>query len=360
MAAWEPCSGGTLPGLSCERLVVPGYTPEWTSYAAIGVDTTHAGAPLVALEYAYDYYGPKRRTHVLWVRLSDLAIVAKLTGDEAAGGCFPDAPRVAPGVLVASVSRSTGAVAGKDGMRSGFVALTDSGGGKPTILASAPFHGQSQYIATSDGIYGQLANETSSGMYRANGADPQGTPVVAPGYSRAFPLGALGPDFLVDLQDAGYVGVGLFRPTVGFQPIIPPSRATDQGGFNLGGDGAQLVWTQLRQQTGPYQFAVRDVVTAPYATSPEAIASTTRRLTAARGGSTSHPWAVGCGLASQRWELETQVVRLVDGASWVYGGTDAALPVTPGAITCDHIYGTMDDGSVVRVRLDSVGPFVPP
>lgn len=76
---------------------------------------------------------------------------------------------------------------------------------------------------------------------------------------------------------------------------------------------------------------------------------------ASAGGLASSPWAVGCGLAAQRWELTVQVVRLSDGAHWVIEDPVHKTSFGPRAITCEHIYGTLDNGPLMRLRVDKLG-----
>ena len=116
-----------------------------------------------------------------------------------------------------------------------------------------------------------------------------------------------------------------------------------------------MVWTDQRKRIGEFKFATNDVFAAPTTTSPTAIAASQRRLTKAAGGHANSPWAVGCGLAAQRWELTVQVVRLSDGAFWLLEEPAAKSAFTPGAITCEHIYGSLDNGQLMRIRVDQLG-----
>lgn len=166
----------------------------------------------------------------------------------------------------------------------------------------------------------------------------------------------------MNLQASGYPGYGLYNPSVGFQPLLPPSPKLDRGASNLGGDGAVYVWTDQQKKGKEFTFTVNDVFTAPATTSPETLAATSRRITkAASARGTSSPWAVGCGYAAQRWEYLLQVVRLSDGASWRYElGDGVHIFFGPRAITCEHIYGTIDTGESARIRLDKLGEPLPP
>ena len=161
--------------------------------------------------------------------------------------------------------------------------------------------------------------------------------------------------FIIALERSGYPGVALYNPVAGFQPLLPPSPESDSGARSLGTDGNAMVWTNGQTRTGEFKFATNEVFTAPYTISPTALSQTRRRVTKADGGGSSTPWSVGCGYAAQRWGKGLQIVRLSDGATWRPIPVGVKYSLSPGAITCEHIYGALDGGGVARIRLDTLG-----
>jgi hypothetical protein len=361
--AWAPCPSGTLDGLACERLSIAGYDESagWLIGTTVRPDTTNGGAPLVVTGAVMDFYQPPlTRAHWWWLDMGTLSAKVELASDRSKGTCYADLPRVAPGRIVADVDQSKESREGGGAFSftgaSGFVTLTDGAAGAIEYLASDPFQGGSIYTATSDGVYGRLLSNTSGGLYRAEGKKTDGLAINTSPFGSAFPLSGLGPLFVIDLQTQGYAGMGLYTVAEGFRPFLPPSPEQDRGAFNLGSDGATMVWTDMRKKISEYRFAENDVFAAPYTTSPSTIATTGRRLTKAFSAkSVREPWAVGCGLAAQRWELTVQVVRLSDGAHWVIEDPVHKTSFGPRAITCEHIYGTLDNGPLMRLRVDKLG-----
>jgi hypothetical protein len=55
------------------------------------------------------------------------------------------------------------------------------------------------------------------------------------------------------------------------------------------------------------------------------------------------------------------IVRLSDGAAWMLAGTDPmTYTMEPVGLTCDEVFFADPLNRVVRVRLDSLGPGLPP
>ncbi|MCA9586570.1 MAG: hypothetical protein KC657_14535 [Myxococcales bacterium] len=133
---------------------------------------------------------------------------------------------------------------------------------------------------------------------------------------------------------------------------------------DIGTDGTDLVWMDGRGRTSPTgPYDTYTVMTSPFATQPSQLVE--RRLRSEEGPAFgSAPFVVGCGHAA-RTNLHTRLVRLSDGVSWLLNG-DPAKPwrfITPLAITCTELFATVNDGGVVgvaRIRLDSLGPGIPP
>lgn len=119
-------------------------------------------------------------------------MLAELDGDAPTGTCLPLVPRIAPGVLLANVNQSTYDPGSGFTGNSGFVTLRNAVSGGVVYEASEPFAGGATYTPTSDSIYGRLLDNTSAGMYRADGKRPRGTFVDTTPFGSAFPDNAIG------------------------------------------------------------------------------------------------------------------------------------------------------------------------
>jgi len=107
-------------------------------------------------------------------------------------------------------------------------------------------------------------------------------------------------------------------------------------------------------------------MTAPYTTDPAEAQGKARRLrTDPMTLSLAH-YRVGCGYAARavctnQDGCALMVVRLSDGVAWMARGKD---PMTYGTIavgtTCEEVFFQDPWGRVGRVRLDSLGPGIPP
>jgi len=357
--AWAPCGDNVLPGLGCEKVAVSGFGQDWFHFAAIASDTDHAGAPLAALAVFRDFVGPKTIVNWFWLDMTNLTAVAELVSDRAAGTCIAQIPRLAPGVLLLNVNQSKEVPREEGGAsfagNSGFATLRLGADGAAVYAASEPFGGTSNYTPTSTDVYGRLLDNTSAGIYRANGLTPKGELLDLAPFTSAFPESSLGGSLVVLVSDGNYSGTGLYAPTTGFRPLLPPSLAEERAAFDLGGDGSVLVWTAARGRDGNGFYANNELYTAPATASVEQLANTKRRVAKADGGYRNRPWAVGCGYAAQRWETSVLVVRLSDGTRWRIAKTS----ITPRAITCEHIYGELDTLELGRIRLDQLGDPLP-
>jgi len=151
-----------------------------------------------------------------------------------------------------------------------------------------------------------------------------------------------------------------------------------RGAANPGSDGKDLVWLQGEgRDDNSAAYSTRWVMTSKFTTNPSEIHP--RRLTrlpkgVISSGSLLPP--VGCGYAAFRYDsgypssddTGLLVVRLSDGVSWLlpsvsvkYG--DGWFPAI--AITCDEVFARYSGAgahleTIRRVRLDSLGPGIPP
>jgi hypothetical protein len=135
---------------------------------------------------------------------------------------------------------------------------------------------------------------------------------------------------------------------------------------SIGTDGVDLVWSEGegKQPSETHdKFPVRRIMTAPFTSDPAALAPVRLRSQPNTVGAV-WPWVVGCGHAAFENDAQILVVRLSDGWMWNVPYMQPGLPVTrPIGITCEHVllranYGTYT--TVVRVRIDSLGPGLAP
>jgi hypothetical protein len=180
---------------------------------------------------------------------------------------------------------------------------------------------------------------------------------------------AWGDNFFWTSDNLFTIGINSWNPVDGARPFIRYLGDGTRGAANLGTDGTTLVWSYgegKKPMDDLTKFPVRSIMTAPFTTDPSKLAP--KRLRSdpniyMSGGT----FRVACGYAANGGKAASQplvVVRLKDGVSWV------VPPTQPGfvflevlGITCDHVYAFMHLGgryNIARIRLDSLGPGLPP
>jgi hypothetical protein len=148
-------------------------------------------------------------------------------------------------------------------------------------------------------------------------------------------------------------GARAFRRWVG-----DPTR----GAGSFGTDGVDMVWLQGEgKDPNSGNYPTLDVMTAPFTTDPALLQP--RRLRSHNyDAMDSLPFKVGCGYAVGSG-TQVSVVRLSDGYAWYLPHTtpmDFGIPV---GATCEDVFvaGVFDgDVNVARIRIDSLGPGLPP
>lgn len=166
----------------------------------------------------------------------------------------------------------------------------------------------------------------------------------------------------------------VWTPDGGARDFITFGGDTTRGAFDLNTDGVDMVWVQGSNRTNPNgAFPTNDVMTAPYTTDPGKLQP--RRVRSLPSGSPfgTAPVVVGCGYALRESYLPVDggneyvmvLARLADGRTWFLPG-DIGAPwqwESPIALTCTEAFGfvySKGRQQVVRVRLDSLGPGLPP
>ncbi len=159
-------------------------------------------------------------------------------------------------------------------------------------------------------------------------------------------------------------GVNVWTPTSGALPLVRWIGDATRGAADLGTDGVDLVWNQGEGKApSETKYPIRDIMTAPYTTHPDALAP--RRLRSQpRNSFGVYAFAVGCGRALYPLGNGTLLlVRIADGASWTIGPDEHTEFLEHIGLSCEHLYGLAQvDGvlTIARVRLDALGEPMPP
>jgi len=168
----------------------------------------------------------------------------------------------------------------------------------------------------------------------------------------------------------------------GTRDLLTYGQDETRGYGDLGTDGKDLVWTQGERVDTSAVYPRLSIATSPYATSTAALKPRILRSDISGYGFGTSTFVVGCGYAARSTFLEPTpgsfvniviLVRLSDGHAWMLPddpSTGFAYRTALG-LTCDELYALVEiregDGgtaashfNVARVRLDSLGPGVPP
>jgi hypothetical protein len=144
-----------------------------------------------------------------------------------------------------------------------------------------------------------------------------------------------------------------------------------EGAADIGTDGTDLVWVQGSGGCSPQTllYASASIMTAPFVTDPRQLHPRRLRSEIPNGVGVSR-FVVNCGYAARQTANGIRVVRLADGVSWQLSA-DGRLSwqwEIPIALTCSELFAQVSarpDGGpgrtqYARVRLDSLGPGMPP
>jgi hypothetical protein len=158
--------------------------------------------------------------------------------------------------------------------------------------------------------------------------------------------------------------VQMYMPSTGVIDLISMPTYAVQNAADFGADDYDFVWVEGQGWDPTTEtFASAAYYTSPYTTDPAQI--TRRRLTAESPTSFGDSYTkVGCGYAAHTNEAGVRVVRIADGVSWLLTNEPGYNFVEPLGITCTEIFVDVGIGdgniSIARVRLDSLGPGMPP
>lgn len=170
--------------------------------------------------------------------------------------------------------------------------------------------------------------------------------------------------------DGAYMGTMAWTPEKGAYPLLTYPGDWTRGVQMLGTDGKHLVWAYGEGRSQPLgDYDKVSVMAAPFTTDPAQLQP--KRLRSLPVSWLASPWIVGCGYAANEYDADkVLIVRLSDGVSWELTYPDPSAPPlqrwhfsTVFALSCDEIFLQGSVGlamNVVRLRLDALGPGMPP
>jgi hypothetical protein len=184
----------------------------------------------------------------------------------------------------------------------------------------------------------------------------------------------VGPDIFLTVAGGGVSYVMSFNPTDGTRPLLRWQGDYTRGASNFGTDGHDMVWTygEGRPPGGWYhEYASYSTMTAPYSTDPAVVQATARKLRSEPNGQlvgTDERWVVGCGYAAHHARRANllMIARLSDGAMWAIPDPQVGAYMWGATlgVTCDEVFVGVffrpNGGTIARIRLDSLGPPLPP
>lgn len=201
-------------------------------------------------------------------------------------------------------------------------------------------------------------------------SDPDGLPPADPIL--------LGDTAVFTAESLLMAGIMAYDPVQKTHPLIRWYGDQNQGAYNAGTDGKDLVWTYGEVHPPPnvsISYVNRSVWTSPFSTDPKKLVP--KRLRSDPQTAYDVNFAVGCGYAAHNLQPPDGllVVRLSDGVSWILPNNIGA-PGDAGwlwdkaiGMTCDELFATVGvvatPGAkvvytIARVRLDALGPGLPP
>lgn len=239
----------------------------------------------------------------------------------------------------------------------GGMIIGDVGSIRPRVATRYADNVAHDMYATSFGVV-SLSDGHSFRSYRwADGAFDAEL-VAADGYQNGDPR-PFEEGFTWTSSDGFDTKVRMYIPSAGARDLIKSGQLA-VGDGDLGTDGKDFVWVRAsgRTNVGP-TFASLEIFTAPFTTDPASLVP--RRLRSEEGIAFGiREFTVGCGYAARSTGTHVRIVKIGTGESW-------KLPSVAGwseplFITCDEIFmrAYFGFGSVARVRLDSLGPAIPP
>ncbi|MBK7581228.1 MAG: hypothetical protein IPI67_13565 [Myxococcales bacterium] len=167
-------------------------------------------------------------------------------------------------------------------------------------------------------------------------------------------------------------GVVAWTEKTGQRELIRWLGDYTQGAGNFNTDGIDMVWTHGEGKApNDTEYPKRSIMTAPFTTDPAVVKATAKRLRSDPGQLNVFPYGIGCGYAARQLfttdSTQLLVVRLSDGTSWTVQAPPLATEVqfmSVLGVTCDEVFVKVqfpdEANAIVRIRLDSLGPGLPP
>jgi len=183
------------------------------------------------------------------------------------------------------------------------------------------------------------------------------------------PISFFGNTFFFEAITLPISKVKIWDTDAGVRDFIAFGTDTTQGASDLWTDGHDMVWHYGANRSDPNGiFPTMSDMTSPFATDPSKLQP--RRLRSEVGSAFGDNIQVGCGYAADGTPNGIRIVRLVDGVSWLLPQITGSTWqwIEPLAVTCSEVFASASaDGdagwqysTIARVRLDSLGPGIPP
>lgn len=350
---WESCGSNAVPsGIACQRMKFDWTYPPGTPPIAYATMGTKIGSNVLLKftrlvgDYDYDVVanadGPILNSllETQWKRCA--LGLQDLSGDRYVAGVLENNQSVPSGFLSGKTDRSLAdvvthlSIPGGHGFRVGQVGILD-------VSEGHVFH-----------LY--PAKDFKNSITLWSDAQDNGLAQVGPFF--------YGDDLFWNATSLDDAKVHIWTEAGGVKDFIsfPDFSRTAS---SLGTDGTDMVWLEGVPRTTDGSFLPASIMTAPYTTNPTQI--TKRRLRSEAGNVGVSNFVVGCGYAARDLYGQTRLVRVADGQSWLLGSNPTSSNLwdwmTPLVITCAEMFAYVTaDGqpNIARVRLDSLGPGVPP
>lgn len=189
-----------------------------------------------------------------------------------------------------------------------------------------------------------------------------------------------GPAIFFEVGVGGYRGVMSWTLADGLRPLVRYYGDYTQGAGNFNTDGVDMVWTHGEGKPpnqSLLEYPKLSVMTAPFSTDPDEVKLKAKRLRSDLWHLVPYPYGIGCGYAARQVHTASTtggagsndllVVRLSDGVSWIVSAPPIEMKMGFSfvlGVTCDEVFATAvfpdEPNTIVRIRLDSLGPGIPP
>jgi len=369
---WEPCEGQPEAGLECQQMVADWPSDSYKVGFFPKLDVAPDGTPNLMFERNSlgGNGSPESYRDFLVVAVDgSVRFALRQPVPKGGGGCSVMLEDFNEGILAARM-RGDG---NGDAMESPFESLivVDRLGDSPTL----PLLEDDQALKTnwSSGRKWLVGYSVPGSLVQAYDTATFGEPVflTSPaddpdGLSMSGRATVVGDSVFMTLGSLNMDGIIAYDEVLGYHPFVRWFGDTSRGAANLGSDGIDMVWSEGEgKPPGDGIYPVRRIMTAPFTTDPDKLEA--RRLRSDLSGLFGldrGKFKVGCGYAGHDGAVpqDKLIVRIEDGWSWELKHTDDWKWGRVLGFTCEEVFigtGTVS-GTITRVRLDSLGPGIPP